>query len=63
MSNRVQLKGCKKNRHRAGAGNRRRAKCRKSVAEKRRLRQDTSLNESFNKQQDSFGYRDITIIE
>lgn len=54
MANRVQLKGCKKNRHRAGAGNRRRAKCRKSVAEKRRLRlltQDTLLNENLQLQE------------
>jgi len=38
MGNRIQLKGVKRNRHNLAAGRRRRGNCKKSVAEKRRLR-------------------------
>ena len=54
MANRTQLKAAKNNRHDSKAGKRRRGKCKKSVAEKRRLRlaeQDTLLNENLHLQE------------
>ena len=50
MGRRVQLKGVKQQRLNSRAGHRRRAKNKKSVVEKRRLRlltQDTLLNENL----------------
>ena len=55
MAGRKQLKGVKKNRHNSKAGNRRRAKSKKTVAEKRRLRllrQDVLLTENLRFQND-----------
>ena len=54
MSNRKQLKGVKKNRHKSKSGNRRRGKCKKSVVKKCRLRllaQDTLLNKYYFEQE------------
>jgi len=54
MSKRTQLKSVKKQRLNSKAGHRRRGKCKKSVAEKRRLRlagQDTLLNNNLHFQE------------
>lgn len=58
MSNYKQLKTVKKQRLNSKAGKRRRSKCKKSVAEKRRLRlseQDTLLNENLRFQENLNG--------
>ena len=56
MGSRTQLKGVKTQRLNSKGGKRRRGKCKKSVAEKRRLRilnQDTLLNDYFHTQQEA----------